>query len=182
MILAQVHWYQDTNTVEATWVDSQGFPVKCQSYSDAQMDMLAADLGIEAANYADLIALVRLNIAPYVPPPLADLQEKKRQEIRNAYATMEHTNYTDASLVVWVGGEVSATRLYGAYNLAKESGKLDVIFYDATGKPHTLLLAAALLVCIGVANQNRICFDKKQALMLQIDAALTQADLDLIIW
>lgn len=109
-------------------------------------------------------------------------KEAKRQEIRTAYETMDCDNFTDANLVVWSGGEVSATRLYGAYNLAKETGQASVIFYDNANIPHTLLLADALQVVVGVATQSRVCFDKKQALMLQIEAATIQAELDLIFW
>ena len=43
--------------------------VKCHSYHETQMNWLEADLGADAADYADLIALVRSNIVPYVPPP-----------------------------------------------------------------------------------------------------------------
>lgn len=116
------------------------------------------------------------------PPSFADLQESKRKEIRTAYATMECDNFTDANLVVWSGGEISATRLYGAYNLAKETGQASVVFYDNANLPHTLLLADAIQVVVGVTGQSRVCFDKKQALMIQIEAATTQAELDLIFW
>lgn len=121
-------------------------------------------------------------IAAIPVPAFVDLQEAKRQEIRNAYTTTECDNFTDPNLVVWSGGEVSATRLYGAYNLAKETGQASVIFYDNANLPHTLLLADAIQVVVGVATQSRICFDKKQAIMIQIDAATTQAELDLILW
>ena len=42
---------------------------RCHSYADVQMDMLEADLGADAKDYADLIALVRAGIKPYIPPP-----------------------------------------------------------------------------------------------------------------
>jgi len=42
---------------------------RCHSYADVQMDMLEADLGDDAPDYADLIALVRSGIKPYIPPP-----------------------------------------------------------------------------------------------------------------
>ena len=134
----------------------------------------------EGWNYMDWLAAGGIP-EPYVVS-FAELQEAKRQEIRASYATMDCDNYTAANLVVWAGGEVSATRLYGAYNLAKETGQTSVVFYDAANLPHTLLLADAIQVVAGVATNSRICFDKKQALMLQIDGATTQAELDLINW
>ena len=42
---------------------------RCHSYADVQMDMLEADLGDDAKDYADLIAKVRAGIKPYIPPP-----------------------------------------------------------------------------------------------------------------
>ena len=69
MILKQVIHYPDTNSVEATWVDASGKQVKCHSYADVQMDALAADLGSDAAEYADLIATVTAGIKPYIAPP-----------------------------------------------------------------------------------------------------------------
>ena len=68
MSLAKVIHYPETNSVEATWVDAEGNPVRCHSYADVQMDMLRADLGDDAATYADLIALVEANIKPPIPP------------------------------------------------------------------------------------------------------------------
>ena len=61
--------YPDTNSVEVTWRDADGRQVRCHSYADVQMDMLIADLGDAAAEYADLIATVTANTQPYTPPP-----------------------------------------------------------------------------------------------------------------
>lgn len=68
MILAQIIHYTDTNSVEATWVDEAGVPIKCHSYADSQMDMLEADLGADALEHATLIALVRSTAVPVVVP------------------------------------------------------------------------------------------------------------------
>lgn len=69
-MLQRIIHYQNTNSVEATWVDAEGTTVKCHSYADSQMDMLEADLGEEAASHAELIALVRASMVPYIPPPI----------------------------------------------------------------------------------------------------------------
>jgi len=69
MPLAKAIHYPDTNSVEATWVDTEGVQIRCHSYADVQMDMLRADLGDDAATYADLIATVEANIQPAPPVP-----------------------------------------------------------------------------------------------------------------
>lgn len=88
MILKQVIRYPETNSVEATWIERTVTPavgvegeegyqpeqvtevqVRCHSYADVQMDMLEADLGADAAQYAELIATVRANIKPDDSPP-----------------------------------------------------------------------------------------------------------------
>lgn len=78
MILKQVIHYPDTNSVEATWVDSNGVVVKCHSYADVQMGMFrddVAELGGGIADYEDLIALVESNIKPVEPEPVPVPQE-----------------------------------------------------------------------------------------------------------
>ena len=106
MKLKSVIRYPDTNSVEATWVevvtpestDAEGrvIPaverqVRCHSYADVQMDDLAADLGDDAADYADLIALVKSKIVPYVPPPLTPTDVVKAMEaLFDATAQAKH--------------------------------------------------------------------------------------------
>lgn len=81
MILKQVIHYPDTNSVEATWVDENNIPIKCHSYADSQMDMLETNLGAEAINHAELIALVRLNRVPITQPdPIPIMWEKIKAE------------------------------------------------------------------------------------------------------
>ena len=71
--LKQVIHYTDTNSVEATWVDSEGVVIKCHSYADVQMQMFRDDVfefGGDVAEYEELIALVESNIKPATPEPL----------------------------------------------------------------------------------------------------------------
>lgn len=44
MILKQVIKYTNAPAIEATWVDEGGVVLKCQAYSNGQMDMLRNDL------------------------------------------------------------------------------------------------------------------------------------------
>ena len=69
MILKQVLYIDRANAIEVTWVDDEGVNVKCRSYAGEQMDELEADLGADAAAYADLIASTRAKVPPYIPPP-----------------------------------------------------------------------------------------------------------------
>ena len=76
--LKQVIHYPDTNSVEATWVDSEGNVVKCHSYADVQMQMFrddVAEFGGDIAEYEELIALVESNIKPAEPEPIPVPQE-----------------------------------------------------------------------------------------------------------
>lgn len=69
MILKQVIRYTNAHAIEATWVDEVDAVVKCQAYSNAQMDILRTDLGGDAAAYETLISEVE---ATYTPPPLPE--------------------------------------------------------------------------------------------------------------
>jgi hypothetical protein len=93
--LKQVIHYTDTNSVEATWVDLSVIPavgtegeegyqperveetvVRCHSYDDRQMDMLRSDLGADAADYEELMALVIAN-----QRPLAEIQTPEPEPV-----------------------------------------------------------------------------------------------------
>jgi len=76
--------YSDTNSVEVTWLDDDGKQLRCHSYADVQMDMLMADLGEGAAQYADLIAAVTEGIQPAPPAPPAPIPSISPRQIRQA--------------------------------------------------------------------------------------------------
>jgi len=123
-----------------------------------------------------------IRLSAILVPTFADLQEAKRNEVRAAYAVMDCDNYTAPNLVVWNGGYDSAQKLYAKYSLAKETAQISTIFYDISNIAHELTLPEALSVCVGVATNASACFDRKQELMVQIDAAATEAELNLIQW
>ena len=54
--------------------------LKCQAYSNAQMDMLRADLGSDAAQYEDLIAEVEATYVPPEPQPIPVPQQITRAQ------------------------------------------------------------------------------------------------------
>jgi hypothetical protein len=94
IVLKQVIKYDNANVLEATWVNRIAHPqvgtpasedyqperveevvVRCHAYADVQMDDLEADLGDDAAQYADLIAEVRAN----AEQPNQELVEAQRR-------------------------------------------------------------------------------------------------------
>lgn len=82
--------------------------VRCHSYSDRQMDMLRADLGADAAAYADLIAEVEANIKPIPPAPVIPYTELR------AAAYPPAADYLDA----WVKNDAVALEKYRSDCLA----------------------------------------------------------------
>ena len=71
--LKQVIHYPDTNSVKATWVNSDGVVIKCHSYADCQMQMFRDDVAVfggDIAEHEELIALVESNIKSVEPAPL----------------------------------------------------------------------------------------------------------------
>lgn len=71
--LKEIKRYPDTNSVEATWVDGE-VVVKCHSYDQVQMDMLAADLGADLAEYQWIIDEVNANFIQPVVIPKTDAE------------------------------------------------------------------------------------------------------------
>lgn len=70
MKLQQLIRYENAPALEATWADENGVAIKCKAYSSAQMDMLRADLGADAAEHEALIAEVEATyIQPEPEPP-----------------------------------------------------------------------------------------------------------------
>lgn len=96
--LKQVIHYPDTNSVEATWVDSEDVVIKCHSYADVQMDMLRDDIaefGGDITEHEELIALVEANIKPipHTPQPILSCspwQMRKKLNKENLRKVVEY--------------------------------------------------------------------------------------------
>lgn len=80
MTLKQLIRYENAPALEATWVDENDVVIKCQAYSNAQMDMLRADLGADAAQYEALIAEVEATYVPPEPQPIPVPQQITRAQ------------------------------------------------------------------------------------------------------
>ena len=90
MILQQLIRYTNVPAIEATWVDEDDVVIKCQAYSNAQMDMLRADLGADAARYESLIAEVEVTYVPPEPPPIHVPQQITRAPGKAALILQGH--------------------------------------------------------------------------------------------
>ena len=62
--LKEIKRYSDTNSVEVTWVDDNGIHVRCHSYDQYQMDILATDLGADLELNQHIIDDVLANQIP----------------------------------------------------------------------------------------------------------------------
>lgn len=115
--LKQVIHYTDTNSVEATWVDSEGVVIKCHSYADCQMGMFRSDVsefGGDIIEHEEMIALVESNIKPaepvpvYVPQLLTNYQGKTTLDAFQLYeeveAYMQLETTARAAKLAWATG------------------------------------------------------------------------------
>lgn len=111
MILKQVIRYENAPALEATWVEvitlpqqeiapgiadlalrTQEVVVKCQAYSNSQMDMLAADLGADAPQYQALMDEIA---ATYVPPAPVPPQVPQSVTMRQARLALNEAGLLD---------------------------------------------------------------------------------------
>lgn len=83
MIIKQLIRYTNADVLEATWTDADGNVIRCHAYSNAQMDMLRADLGADAVAYEALIAEVEATYVEPAPIPLADRQAAAWERIKH---------------------------------------------------------------------------------------------------
>ena len=83
--LKEIKRYPDTNSVEATWVDGE-VVVKCHSYDQVQMDMLATDLGADLAEYQWIIDEVQANL---IVRPDIDFTAVRMYEIKAELAAID---------------------------------------------------------------------------------------------
>ena len=120
--LKQVIHYQDTNSVEATWIDENGVIIKCHSYADCQMQMFrddVAELGGDIAEYEELIALVESNIKPVEPPTPDQIIAAKKAERQ---AIVDAIVVTVSSGKVFDGNEEAQSRMSRAIQTAEIAG------------------------------------------------------------
>jgi hypothetical protein len=98
------------HTIPAVFVQA-----KCHSYADVQMDMLEADLGGDAAQYANLIATVRAGIVPFVPPPPQVPQSVTMRQARLALLGAGLLASVNEAIAVMPGVNGEAARIEWEY-------------------------------------------------------------------
>jgi hypothetical protein len=112
--------------------------VRCHSYSDRQMDMLRADLGADAADYGDLIALVESNIQPIPPPTAEQLRANAKAARTTAVAAITVTTSTGKT---FDGDEQSQERMARAILISQLTGLTSTTWTLADNAIVTVTLA-----------------------------------------
>lgn len=112
--------------------------VRCHSYSDRQMDMLRADLGADAADYEDLIALVESNIQPIPPPTAEQLRANAKAARTTAVAAITVTTSTGKT---FDGDEQSQERMARAILISQLTGLTSTTWTLADNAIVTVTLA-----------------------------------------
>ena len=112
---------------------------------------------------------------------LNEAKENKKEEIRQAF-NAEAVLPVTVNGVDYNGGYDSVVRLSVAKDLAASQGATTVDFYDASNQLQTVTLADADTIITTINSAFQTVFAKKQNLMVQIDSALTFADVDAIVW
>lgn len=167
--LKQVIHDTKTNSVEATWVDADDVQVKCHSYSDVQMDMLEADLGIDLPAHAALIATVRANVKPIKPPTLAELQVILKQKVAAKRWQVESGGTTVAGIPLRTDAE-SQSKMIGALAFVGRKQNRPLKWKGADGKFRTLTKAQIEALSDGAGEFVAKCFDAESGHCDSIDA------------
>lgn len=109
--LKEIKRYPDTNSVEATWVDGE-IVVRCHSYDQVQMDMLAADLGADLAEHQWIIDEVQANL---IVRPDTNFAATRISEIKAELAAIDQRRIRplaegDTDYLAVLNGQVVALR------------------------------------------------------------------------
>ena len=129
MIVKQVIRYTNAAAIEATWVDENDVVIKCQAYSNAQMDMLradlGADLGADAAQYESLIAEVEATYSPSPPQPIRVPQQVTMRQARLELLSRDLLDDVDA--VIAVAGRAAQIEWEYASTVARDNLVIAVV-------------------------------------------------------
>ena len=125
MILKQVIHYTNADALEATWVDENDVVIKCQAYSNGQMDMLRADLGADAAQYEALIAEVEATYSPSPPQPIQVPQQVTMRQARLELLSRDLLDDVDA--VIAVAGRAAQIEWEYASTVARDNPVIAVV-------------------------------------------------------
>lgn len=188
--LKSVIHHAPTNSVEATWVAADDVQVKCHSYHETQMDWLEADLGDDAADYADLIATVRAGI---VPPTAQDIAAEfaaaktaKNNQINEWRATANQTTFPHAGKLVACDA-LSRSDIDAVANSIALTGAFPAGFpgaWKATDNSYIPLpdVDAFKDMHASMTMQGTINFGRSQTLKQEVELATTVGQINNIQW
>ena len=112
-------------------------------------------------------------------PPLEQLKEIKKNVIRNSF-NIDSINDVIVDGVSYHGGMDSAMKLEAAQRFAELAGSPTVVFYDITNKKNVLKIDVAKHIVLTIVDDFQVKLSKKQAAMIKIDSAKTEAALNKI--
>lgn len=124
---------------------------------------------------------VNSRVIAYAPPfNLTDAIKAKQADIRAAFNAVKNAPVT-VNAVAYNGGYDSGIKIDAAKRMAQMAGLAEVTIFDLANTPQVLSIAdaEALILTIGANYQTK--FAKKQALLVQAEAATTEAELNAII-
>ena len=125
--------------------------------------------------------IIRDKTAEELAEDLSVAKNKKREEIKQAFAT-EELQPVESLTIQWNGGYDSALKMDGAKRMAEMMTLNSVEFYDVNNIGHDLSIPDAETVITGVGAVYQTLFQKKQSLFRQIDSATTVAEVELVVW
>jgi hypothetical protein len=125
--------------------------------------------------------IIRDKTAEELAEDLSVAKNKKREEIKQAFAT-EELQPVESLTIQWNGGYDSALKMDGAKRMAEMMTLNSVEFYDVNNIGHDLSIPDAETVITGVGVVYQVLFQKKQSLYQQIDSVTTVGELDGIYW
>jgi hypothetical protein len=172
------------NPSNATLAEWNVFPVISTSANYDPATQIATQQGCvynEQLQRWETDWIIRDKTAEELAEDLSVAKSKKREEIKQAFAT-EELQPVESLTIQWNGGYDSALKMDGAKRMAEMMTLNSVEFYDVNNIGHDLSIPDAETVITGVGAVYQTLFQKKQSLFLQIDSATTVGELDGIYW
>lgn len=160
--------------------------VKCHGYADVQMDMLEADLGDDAPDYADLIAAVRAAIVPPTAQEIAAAKAAKNTQINQWRATANQTAFPHAGKLIACDA-LSRSDIDAVANSIALTGAFPAGFpgaWKAVDNTYIMLpnVDAFKAMHASMTAQGNINFGHSQELKAALAAATTVEQLTAIVW
>ena len=138
------------------------------------IDSAATDFGLTFAS------ITEQEFQDTTAPGLSDSKVNKIQEIEDAFAIVE-AQPVAALGEDWIGGYMSGMKYKAAYDLAELASQTEVGFKDVHGTKHTLSFVDAQTVLLAIGADYLTKDAVRDGFVAQVNAAVSQAELDAII-